>query len=122
AAIEQEMDDDFNVPRALARIFELAPKINGLKNGQIDLHLIDNATILETREHLSKILFDVFGLRKESGRGSDNGRLDAVMELVLELRQKARENKDWATADRIRDALAAANITVKDGKDGSTWS
>jgi cysteinyl-tRNA synthetase len=44
------------------------------------------------------------------------------MKLVLELRQKARESKDWPTADKIRDMLMEAQITVKDGKDGTTWS
>ncbi len=90
AAIEAEMDDDFNVPKALARIFELAPKINGLKNGQIDIALIDKATRAELHAQLGKFLFDVFGLRPASASGDANGRLDAVMHLVLELRQKAR--------------------------------
>lgn len=122
AAMDEEMDDDFNVPRTLARIFELAPKINSLKNGQLDINLVDTKTVAELQSHLGKFIHDVFGLRKASGAGDQNGRLDGVMQLVLELRQKARENKDWATADRIRDALAAAKITVKDGKEGTQWS
>ncbi|HLF63013.1 MAG TPA: cysteine--tRNA ligase [Saprospiraceae bacterium] len=122
AAMETEMDDDFNVPRTLARIFEVAPKINGLKNGQIDINLVDTATVAEMQTQFGKFIHDVFGLRKESGDGNQNGKLESVMQLVLELRQKARENKDWATADKIRDALIAANITVKDGKEGTKWS
>jgi cysteinyl-tRNA synthetase len=122
ASLEEEMDDDFNVPKALARIFEIAPKINGLKNGQIDMNLIDRETVSELRERLGKFIFDVFGLRIGSGESGQNGRLDSVMQLILELRQKARANKDWATSDQIRDTLAAANITIKDGKDGTTWS
>ena len=47
--------------------------------------------------------------------------LDAVMSLVLELRQTVRANRDFKTADLIRDRLKAAGITVKDGKDGATW-
>jgi cysteinyl-tRNA synthetase len=43
------------------------------------------------------------------------------MDLVIELRQQARENKDWITSDKIRDGLAAAGIVIKDGKDGTTW-
>jgi cysteinyl-tRNA synthetase len=116
------MDDDFNVPRALARIFELAPKINGLKNGQIPIDQIDTATVEFMKEQLAKMLFDVFGLRRDAGEERETGRLDSVMKLVLELRQKAREEKDWKTADKIRDMLLDAQITVKDGKDGTTWN
>ncbi len=121
-SMEAEMDDDFNVPRTLARMFELAPKINGLKNGQIDNTLVDAVTISDLQVQFGKFIHDVFGLRGETTGGHENDRLDGVMQLVLELRQKARENKDWGTADRIRDALAAANITVKDGKEGTTWN
>ena len=122
AAMEAEMDDDFNVPRALARMFELAPKINGLKNGQIENNLVDATTISALQAQFGKFIHDIFGLRGEAAEGHENDRLDGVMQLVLELRQKAREDKDWATADRIRDALAAAHITVKDGKDGTQWN
>ena len=48
--------------------------------------------------------------------------MDKVMELVLDLRQDARANKNWGVSDKIRAALAEANITVKDGKEGSTWT
>jgi cysteinyl-tRNA synthetase len=44
------------------------------------------------------------------------------MDLVLDLRQQARTNKDWTTSDKIRDGLAAAGIVVKDGKEGTSWS
>jgi cysteinyl-tRNA synthetase len=48
--------------------------------------------------------------------------IQPLMNLILELRQEARANKDWTTADKIRDGLTAAGIVVKDGKDGVTWS
>jgi cysteinyl-tRNA synthetase len=48
--------------------------------------------------------------------------LAPVMDLVLEIRKSARENKDWTTSDQIRDGLAAAGIVVKDGKEGTTWN
>ena len=46
---------------------------------------------------------------------------NGVMDMVLDLRAKAKANKDWATSDQIRDALAAAGFEVKDTKDGVTW-
>ena len=121
-AIEAEMDDDFNVPRALARMFELAPKINALKNGQLPMNQVDAVTITAIQAKFKSVIHDVFGLRGEGESEADQERLDGVMKLVLELRQQARANKDWATADKIRDMLADVNITVKDGKDGSSWN
>jgi cysteinyl-tRNA synthetase len=44
------------------------------------------------------------------------------MDLVLDIRKSARENKDWTTSDKIRDGLAIAGIEVKDGKEGTTWN
>jgi cysteinyl-tRNA synthetase len=123
AAIEAEMDDDFNVPKALARMFELVPKINGLVNGQIPLENVDKASIELLKESFATYLFDVFGLK--GAAGADNGeadKLDGVMNLVIDLRQGARERKDWGTADKIRDSLGAVKIQVKDGKDGTSWS
>ena len=52
----------------------------------------------------------------------EDNKLEPIMKLVLDLRQEARENKDWSTSDKIRDGLAKAGITVKDSKDGSTWN
>jgi cysteinyl-tRNA synthetase len=64
--------------------------------------------------------FDILGLKEENGaRGNLTG---GLMDLILSLRQKARETKDWATSDQIREALSNLNIVVKDGKDGSTWN
>jgi len=58
----------------------------------------------------------------KSGSSGDNSEyLKGLMELVLKIRQSSRERKDWGTSDQIRDALQKLEITVKDGKDGSTW-
>jgi len=123
AAIEDEMDDDFNAPKALARMFELVPKINGLVNGQIPLETVDKASVELLIQAFSTFLFDVFGLQG-SANASDGeaDKLDGVMHLVIDLRQGARERKDWGTADKIRDSLGALKIQVKDGKDGTSWS
>ena len=70
-------------------------------------------------------LFDIFGLLEEDAAAGDNGAsstLDGVMQLLLEIRQTAREQKDWATSDRIRDALKEVGIVVKDSKEGAAWT
>ena len=62
------------------------------------------------------------GLELEATGEGNNGAMEHAMKLILELRQDARAEKNWAVADKIRDALSAAEITVKDGKDGTSWS
>ena len=68
--------------------------------------------------------FDILGLQPQHAGANNAGREEAygkVVDMVLELRAKAKANKDWATSDQIRDALAAAGFEVKDTKDGVTW-
>ncbi|NJB86992.1 cysteinyl-tRNA synthetase [Lewinella marina] len=118
-----EMDDDFNTPKAVARIFELVTRINALKGGQLSLDEVSADTLASFKERLGTLLFDVLGLRDEAaGAGAEQEALDKVMQIVLDLRQQARADKDWALSDKLRDALSAAGITVKDGKDGASWS
>ncbi len=117
-----EMCDDFNTPKAIAQLFNLVSTINSLKDGHISMNDISADALNRLKETYPKYLEDVLGLTGEMGGDSDNGALDAVMQLVLDLRQDARANKNWAVSDQIRDALAAAKISIKDGKDGSTWT
>ncbi|MCB0634994.1 MAG: cysteine--tRNA ligase [Lewinella sp.] len=121
-----EMDDDFNTPKALARLFELVSRINSLKGGQLDLNTVSAATLEQLKTHFDAFLFDIFGLLEEDAATGDNngpsGALDGVMQLLLEIRQTAREQKDWATSDRIRDALKEVGIVVKDSKEGASWA
>ncbi len=57
----------------------------------------------------------------ENANTQDDGAIDGLMDLILELRHDARANKDWGTSDKIRDSLNALKIMVKDSKEGSTW-
>lgn len=116
-----EMDDDFNTPKALARLFELVSKINGLKGGQLSMTDISEATLDKLKSTFDIVIFNILGLKDEQAEGGNNQALDAVMQLILEIRQDARTNKDWGTSDKIRDALKAAGIVVKDEKDGASW-
>jgi cysteinyl-tRNA synthetase len=61
-------------------------------------------------------------LLPETGIVSSDSKLAPVMELVIDLRQQARDNKDWTTSDKIRDGLATAGIVIKDTKEGTSWS
>lgn len=118
-----EMDDDFNTPRALARIFELVTRINALKGGQLSLQEVSSEQLEDFKSGLGKLLFDVLGLEDEaSSAGAEQEALDKVMQIILDIRQQARADKDWVLSDKLRNALSEAGITVKDGKEGASWS
>jgi cysteinyl-tRNA synthetase len=84
---------------------------------------ISSADFDELSQTMRLFAFDLLGLRPEKGNSS-SAREEAfgqVVDMVLELRAKAKAAKDWATSDQIRDALSAAGFEVKDTKDGVTW-
>jgi cysteinyl-tRNA synthetase len=110
------MNDDFNAPMLLAQLFECVKYINSISDGNATI-TADDLSLLSTEMHC--FVSDVLGLAMTTEQ--DDSKLDGVMELVLNLRQQARTNKDWTTSDQIRDGLAAVGIVVKDGKDGTSW-
>ncbi|MBQ4205431.1 MAG: cysteine--tRNA ligase, partial [Bacteroidales bacterium] len=62
------------------------------------------------------------GLVNNEMGSDDNGIVDGLMDTIIDIRKEARAKKDWATSDLIRDKLAALDIVLKDGKDGTVWS
>jgi cysteinyl-tRNA synthetase len=117
ASFYTAMNDDFNTSILVANLFEAVKRINLINDGndtitQEDLNKLEKAMIL--------FIYDVLGLQIITE--NSNEKLAPVMDLVIDLRQQARENKDWTTSDKIRDGLAAAGITIKDGKEGTSWS
>ena len=121
-AIFTDMDDDFNTPKALSRMFELATKINSFKEGHLDINQLSQASLDKLKGAFNDFLFEILGLQDEQASGGNSEALDGLMELIIELRQGARETKDWGTADKIRDKLKELNIQVKDGKDETGWT
>ena len=118
-----EMNDDFNAPKALARLFELCSVINKLADGQLKTDDAGQEALDALQKGFSDLLFVVFGLFDESAAGADDhmDQLKGLMQLVIDMRQQARENKDWPTSDKIRDTLNAIHIELKDGKEGTSW-
>ena len=117
ASFYTAMDDDFNAPILIANIFEAVKRINLINDGN---ETITKEDLELLSVEMKKFLFDVLAL--QIGSVNNDSKLSPVMDLVLELRQEAREKKDWPTSDKIRDGLAAAGIVVKDGKEGTSWS
>lgn len=119
----EELDDDFNTPKALARLFELVPLVNSYKDNKPTHRDISTETMQKLQACFNSVLVDIMGLEDDMiEEGNSTDALGKVMELVIDLRQNARTNKDWGTADKIRDDLAAQNIVIKDGKEGTSWS
>ncbi|HNL39958.1 MAG TPA: cysteine--tRNA ligase, partial [Saprospiraceae bacterium] len=125
AAIEEAyegLDDDFNTAIVLATLNELGSYVHKYANAQLPAGALSPWVIERLKTAFQTFLFDILGLQDEASAGADNQTVENLMRLILDIRAEARTQKDWATSDKIRDALAAAGITVKDGKDGVTWS
>ena len=114
------MNDDLATPQVISNLFEACTTINKLVDHK---GTICADCLKELKEVMNLFAFDILGLKADNA-GSNDAREEAfgkVVDMVLELRAKAKANKDWATSDKIRDELAAAGFEVKDTKDGVTW-
>ena len=110
------MNDDFNSPVLLAELFEASRFINSVYDGKSTVSADD----LESLQKLmNDFVFDVLGLKEEGNQTEDMGKL---MELIISLRSEAKVTKDYATSDKIRNALQAIGIQLKDSKDETSWS
>jgi cysteinyl-tRNA synthetase len=117
----QAMCDDFNSPIAMAHLFDAVRIINSVNDKKDTLSTSDLESLKKT---FTTFVGDIFGLKSETAAasGQSDEVLKGVMQLLLEIRQNAKNQKDYATSDKIRNELAALRITVKDGKEGATWN
>ena len=114
------LNDDINSPIAIAHLFDGVKMINSIKAGK---EKISAGDLSELKSLYNSMVFDILGLKEESIPDSgDNEVLSGTMELLIQLRKDAKTNKDWGTADKIRDELKAIGIELKDTKDGVDWS
>ncbi len=113
------MNDDFNSPILIANLFEASKKIHSIANGK---ETISESDLDILKQSMHEFIFDVLGLMDDSSSSDGDTKLEDAVKLLIELRDKARANKDFETSDTIRDQLAAAGIQLKDGKDGTTFS
>ncbi len=111
------MDDDLNSPIVISVLFDAVRLINQIYDGQ---QTISAADLEELRRVMHLYVFDILGLRDDLA-GDNNRLLGQLIDTVLDIRMQAKQAKDWATSDRIRDSLTALGIKVKDRKDGSDW-
>lgn len=113
------MNDDFNTPILIAQLFEGVKHINLIKENKETISKEDKDILANT---LKTFVYDVLGIENQSLTKDDSNTLGGVLELLIEIRNEARANKDFATSDKIRDELLALGIQLKDGKEGTTFS
>lgn len=114
------MNDDLNSAVVIAHLCEAGTAINSACAGNITLTQEDKD---ELRDIFDTFLFGILGVRNDTS-ANNNANTDAfgkAVDILLEIRQQAKVNKDWATSDKIRNELAAAGFEIKDGKDGAEW-
>jgi len=112
------MNDDFNTPILVSHLFDAIRVINSVADKKETLTADD---IEQLKELMQVFVFDVLGLIDESESNAGSDVINGLMNLIIDIRKTARENKDWATSDKIRDELKAAGVEIKDTKDGVEW-
>lgn len=115
ARFEAAMDDDFNTPQAISVLFELVTAINkaeGDEKNQLAALLKKLGDVLGTLQTDPEAFF----------KGDVDDNEESWIQQMIEKRAEAKANKDWGTADQVRDELAAKGIVLKDGPEGTSWS
>ena len=113
------MNDDFNSPVLISHLFEVVRIINSAIDKTESLTSSD---IEALKTLIQTFVFDVLGLIDESEANVGGDVINGLMNLIIDIRKSARENKDWTTSDKIRDQLKAAGVEIKDTKDGVEWN
>ena len=113
------MNDDFNTPILIAHLFEGIRLVNVLNDKRETITATDLAELKNTLEVFT---FDVLGIKNEKTSNDTTHKLEGVIEMLIEMRKAARENKNWALSDEIRDKLLVLDIQLKDGKEGTSFT
>jgi cysteinyl-tRNA synthetase len=112
------MNDDFNSPVMIAQLFDAVRVINMVKEGKMSLSTEEGTSLKET---FQTMMTGILGLEGEDSTEEGENLVSGLMETLLSIRKEAREKKDFATSDKIRDELARINIRIKDTKEGAIW-
>jgi cysteinyl-tRNA synthetase len=119
AQCEEAMSDDLNTPILISHLFDATREINKIYDGNATI----NAADLEELKSVFKIFVeDVLGISAATDSGKDYEAYRKAVDLLLDIRLQAKQNKDWATSDKIRNELAAYGFVVKDTKEGFEWT
>jgi cysteinyl-tRNA synthetase len=114
----EALDDDLNSPILLSHLFEGVRIVNSLSDGS---EKIDSASIDSLKKLFNTFVFEILGLKDETTGMSDEKLTGNLMKIIIELRQDAKNKKEWSASDKIRAGLKNAGIVLKDLKDGAEW-
>ncbi len=112
------MSDDFNTSKTIASLFEMSSKINAFYHKQLDLSSISTETYVLMKDTFKGFIEEVLGLTSEENDQTE--RIDALVKLFISMRKEAKNQKDYDSADKIRDQLATIGVQLKDEKGGDT--
>ncbi len=113
---DEFMNDDLSTAKVLANMFELVSVINSVKDKHIPADALSASTVALLQKQMKLFVEDIFGLK--SDRADNSGKLDGVLQLLIDIRKEAKRRKDFVTSDKIRNELAALGVQLKDEKDG----
>jgi cysteinyl-tRNA synthetase len=113
------MDDDLNSPVLISYLFEGVKIINSANDGTEKLTESDLVALTKL---FSSFVFDILGLMDETSGAGTEKLTDDLMKIIINLRQDAKNRKEWGVSDKIRDDLKNAGIALKDLKEGADWS
>jgi cysteinyl-tRNA synthetase len=114
----EALNDDLNSPVLLSYLFETVRVINSAFEGD---ETLDSKDLKELKDLFFTFVFDILGLKDESSEAQDMALTANLIKMILDSRQEAKNRKDWATSDRIREELTKLGIVIKDRKDGADW-
>ena len=114
----EAMNDDFNSPKVIAELFEATRLINLAQQGAIHFN---HEEITEFKRNFEIFFLEILGMKRENAENNNQDLVEQLMQLILQIRQQAKTDKNWEIADAIRQQLNTIGITVKDTKEGATW-
>jgi cysteinyl-tRNA synthetase len=114
---DDAMNDDFHAPKLVAQLFEIINHVHKIHRGDLSITLEDK-NLLE--KEVNQWIFNVLGLFESAQQNTTL--IDGLMDMVLLQRKKAKDLKDWETSDQIRITLEKLGISIKDTKEGTTYS
>jgi len=112
------MNDDFNTPILIAHLFDGVKMINGIAAGNESISSADLALLTQT---MNGFVYEVLGLVSTQKEATQESVTEELLQLLIELRKQAKDNRNFALADEIRDKLLSLSIELKDSREGTTW-
>jgi cysteinyl-tRNA synthetase len=114
----EAMNDDLNSPVLLSHLFEAVKNINSVNEGTEKVNQND---LKELKDLFSAFVFDILGLKDDTSGKQDDNLTGDLIRMILNMRQEAKDRKDWRLSDKIRNDLNKLGIIIKDKKDGADW-